>query len=113
MRRLPITAAAMPSASTSGTPLRVRIARVEAKRAVLVARTSRPTSGSRRMKLCQRSLMLGSRNAWRMPMASATMPSMISQPQRCTTSLTAIRPVVSAGNSWPVLTKTLTTSGTT
>ncbi|MNY57502.1 hypothetical protein D3C86_1937220 [compost metagenome] len=52
--RLAITSAPMPSASTSGTPLRVRIARVEAKRAVSVARINRPTSGMRNIRPCQR-----------------------------------------------------------
>ncbi len=113
MRRLAITAAAMDNASTSGTPLLVRIARVEAKRAVLVARLSRPISGIRRMNACQRRRSAGSRKAARMARKAPMRPSTISQPQFFTTSLVAIKPRVNAGNSWPVLTNTLTTSGTT
>ncbi|MCY1432159.1 hypothetical protein D9M71_481490 [compost metagenome] len=108
-----ITSAPMPSASTSGTPLRVRIARVEAKRAVSVARTSRPTSGIRNTRPCQRRRIAGSRSAQRAATKAAISTSSISQPQCLTRSLRAIRPRVSSGRVCPESMNTLTTSGTT
>ena len=111
--RLAITSAPMPRASTSGTPLRVRIARVEAKRAVSVARTSRPTRGMRNTRACQRWRRFGSRNAQRAPTKAMPSTRSISQPQCLTRSLRAIRPRVSRGRVCPESMNTLTTSGTT
>ena len=101
------------SARISGTPLLVRMPSVDAKRAVLSPRASRPAIGSVSTRRCHASRKAGERSASRKPSSAAASATSTSQPQERTKSDTAISAIVRKGRSCLVCWKTLTTCGTT
>ena len=107
------TSVAIFMASTSGTPLDVRIASVLAYRLALPPRASRRTKGSdslRRSHQSRTSALDRSQRPARTPTAST--PTTIHQ-YCCSKSLAPISTSVRSGRLWPVSANTSTMPGTT
>ena len=103
----------MRSASSTGTVLAVSVLSVRAKRAVLLPRTTLPTSGRRSRNWCQRRRFDSTRSQ-RVNRKTAPARPMTSQtPYSRMKSLPAISICVSSGSSASLVRNTSTTFGTT